>query len=89
MTCSWARNTRQIGREREDEVVECRGLVVGVQGIDGGEHVGLGCKLAVLDEQERCGALADQLPIDVAEQCPLEQAVMVSVLGHEPLVVRR
>ena len=46
-------------------------------------------ELAVLDEQQRHGTRADQMPVDVRQQRALREIVVVRVLRDEPVVVRR
>ena len=75
-----SQHAREISGKRENAIVERRRLVVLVDGIDGGEHVGSAGERAVFDEQQRDRALADQVPVDVGEQRPLHQIVMMCVL---------
>ena len=84
-----AQHASEVRGKRENAIVERRRLVVLIDGIDGGEHVRLRCQLAVLDEQQRNGALPNQMPVDIGEQRPLHQIVMMRVLRDEPVIVGR
>ncbi len=73
----------QLRRQREYRVIQLRRFGVRVKRIDGRENLRRCVVLAMLDEQQRCRAAVDQVPVGIGEQRALDGTVVVRVLRDD------